>query len=332
MRPGASRFARVRLGTLPRPAALRIAALLVFIGLADSLEPVSAASLKSGEPEGELTIYRAPTRIGIVAKRELRDAQGRAVETTYYRRKADADPSAPPAESDLAIDSVVRKSFDSHGRLAFQDQFDRDGRPMSLGQFRYDESGWKEAEIATWYSPRGVRTEEARYDAPGRTTILQCDGSGRILEITGIIPPDLDLPGGFGKELDGLSLHLAASRERGPSSQISLLLSVRNRGESEGSRALRLGADDAPLEVRDGQGTIVPELGGGPSREADPPPDAESAVPAVARNQIAHVREYVLEERYGTLPPGSYTAVARLRREGGAAPLVSNAVSFTVDR
>jgi hypothetical protein len=329
MKPAASRFARVRRGTLPRPAALSVAALRVFVGIAAALDPSSAAPSEPGEPRGELTIYRAPTRIGIVAKRELRDAQGRTIETTYYRRKAGPDTSSPPTESDLTMDSVVRKSFDSRGRLAFQDQFAQDGRPMSLGQFRYDENGRKEAEMATRYSPRGVRTEEARYDAPGRTTILQCDGSGRILEITGAIPPDLDLPGGFGAELGGLSLHLAASRERGPLSQISLLLSVRNRGESEGSRGLR--ADDAPLEVRDAKSTIVPETRGGPPREADSPADADAAVPAVARNQIAHVREYVLEELYGTLAPGSYTAVARQGRAGGGSPLVSNTVSFTID-
>jgi hypothetical protein len=313
-----------------RRAAVRVAALFVLVTFAASLAPAGAAAPESGEPAGELTIYRRPTRIGIVAKRELRDAQGRAVETTYYRRKAGGDSSSPPAESELSIDSIVRKSFDSQGRLAFQDLFSADGRPVSLGQIRYDESGRKETEIATWYSPRGVRTEEAHYDAPGRTTIFQCDGSGRILEVTGAIPPDLDLPGGFGTELGGLSLHLAASREHASSSQMSLLLSVRNRGESEGSRGLSLRPEDSPLEIRNAAGVIVPQAGAAPPKSPASTGDADPAVPSVARNQIAHVREYFLEELYGALTPGTYTAMARQRREDGA-PLVSNMVTFAID-
>ncbi len=311
-------------------AAVRVAALFAVVGFAASLGPPAAGLPERGGPAGEITIYRSPTRIGIVAKREVRDAQGRAIETTYYRRKAGAAASSPTTESELAIDSVVRKSFDSEGRLAFQDLYAADGRPVSLGQIRYDETGRKDTEIATWYTPRGVRTEEAHYEAGGRTTIFQCDGSGRLLEITGAIPPDLDLPGGFGVENGGLSLHLAASREHGPVSQISLLLSVRNRGESEGSRGLGLRPEDVPLEIRDGVGAIVPQTPDASSREPASTADSDAGVPSVPRNQIAHVREYFLEPLYGALAPGPYTAVARQRRDNGPS-LVSNTVSFTVD-
>lgn len=203
----------------------------------------------------------------------------------------------------LAIQSYVLTSYDERGRLAFRNQFAASCEPVSISQVRYDEDGKKVQELVTWFTPRGIRTVEALYAAPGRTVAMQCDEAGRILEVTGAVPPDLDLPGGWGRELGGLSLRLAASRERGRPSQLGLILSLRNRGDSEGSRGLTADAY-APVELRGADGRIVPRVQ--PPNEFEGHACDQPQALGPARDEIAHVREYDIEEIWGRLPPGTY--------------------------
>lgn len=284
--------------------------------------------LEPREPRGDLTFYRSPTQLGTVAKRELRDVAGRIVETTYYVER----PAVPGVESrprqlteeNLTIQQYVLLSYDAIGRLAFLNRFGPDCRPLSISQVRYDADGKSEGESTIWFSRHGARIVEAWGTSPGPVTGITCDETGRILEVTGPIPPNLDLPGGWGPELGGLSLRLIASRDRGRSSDLSLILSLRNRGDLEGGRGITADAN-APVEIRDADGRVVPRA----SAESDSRPcDAGGGLNA---REIVHVREYGIEEGWGTLPPGAYTAVARHCRPGNAEPLVSNPVMFTVE-
>ncbi len=180
----------------------------------------------SGQAAGVLQIYEHMTQVGTVAARTFRDSAGRVAKVIYYTSSGVREPSQ---ERDLRPQLTDVYSYDAKGQLSTTERVNHDGTLLSV---RHDEYGSGGQRIRTWSTNGdGIETLETRYNPTGSSTIteLHFDTTGQyVVGIRGVIPPDADLPHGWGEPVNGLACGIVLTREHGPLDDIQLSLNIQS--------------------------------------------------------------------------------------------------------
>jgi len=238
-------------------------------------------------------------------------------------------------EEMLAISTVTHMRYDGR-RLILSETFE-DCRLRNARHIVYDPAtGRKTRELSIWFSRDGSKTIETSHEVRRpRSSEYVCATGGDISYVTGPVPSEYDPLGGYGSSVDGLALRLSPSAERSRFEGLSLTLTVRNFGAAPAEAPSW--TPYMPVEIRDGAGDLVPML---PWRRAtfdqaragmlyESRRDCRGS--SVDPDTAEWVTHYDVNEEWGTLPPGNYSAVAKCCLPGrGEDALTSNVVRFTV--
>lgn len=307
-----------------------------FLVVCLGLVVAGAAHVAAQQQAEELTIYPYESQIGTVARRVFRDSEARVTKTIYYRlRQHFRSAKGPYSEEMLAVQSIVLHKYDEGSRQTRAEHYDPHMVLQRIRLTKYNSQGEKASEM--WLRSDGSREYEIRYSKHGSPSHLYFDESGtKLVAISGVLPQDVDLAYGWGKEVDGLSCGIAPSSPRGPLEEIRIYASVRNQSEHPAEVLTALPYQTVQMVLRDGQGALVPQdeeyigkrnsalvrLNRGPSDNLQ----------TLAADQARHYRSYELREWYSGLAPGSYSLTVRRRASGEEFSLVSNTISIEITK
>ena len=161
---------------------------------ASGFQPVGQLSGRTsdGFDAKQLVVLDHRTALGIVAYRVVNDAEGRPVRKTFY---------------DGRLQELRSHTFeyDAAGRLEFKRRYYAGNKLFWTEQLHYWPDGGKRLVVRR--TGKGVRCGETRFHQDGTATSLQFDHATgtRLISITGALVDDVDLPGGWGDQVDGLS-------------------------------------------------------------------------------------------------------------------------------
>ena len=307
---------------------------IVTFLLLQSLLCVVCSSLcrgQSARPGEELQIYSLPTQVGTVARRTIRDQNGRISKVINYALK-DSFNQRPYTEDRLQEQSIEVYRYDDQGAQIARENY----APGMILDFRWEirhEDHEKRREVK--YTKEGVREYEIRYLANQSVSHLYYDKSGNYLRaIRGMIPEDIDLPFGWGEPEDGLACGITLSKAKSnidDSPTLALYVNVKNSGAHEVSISK---LPEAEIELRYSNGALVKEDAEFAKKRYDPLQkhrylDGQSLM----TNEAGHVYPaYELNTRYGRLAPGRYAVRVKQRVIEKGPWLISNTIEFTVDR
>ena len=300
--------------------------------LLQSLLWVVCSSMCLGQsvlPGEELQIYSFPTQIGTVAKRTIRDQNGRISKVINYALK-DYSNQSPYTEDMLKEQSIVVYRYDDQGAEIAREHY----APGMIPDFRWEirhENHEKRREVK--YTKEGVREYEIRYLTNRLVSQLYYDKSGNdLVAIQGMIPEDTDLPFGWGEPADGLACGITLSKAKSnidDSPTLALSVNIKNSGADEISIfQLR----EAEIELRDSRGSLVKEEAEFAKKRYDPLQKYRQLYgKLLKRSEAGYVYPaYELNTRYGRLAPGQYTVRVKQRVMEKGFSLVSNTIEFAV--
>jgi len=280
--------------------------------------------------EGELTLYERMTSIGTVARRVFRDDEGRVTKTVYYglRHEALDRLQGPYTEDMLEVQSIVLRVYDERGRESREEHYSPQMRLDRVKEVVYAADGAVQSVV--WRTAQGVRTYEIRYADGKSISHLTFDESGDgLVSVRGVVPDDMDLVHGWGKDMHGLSCGLAANRASGTLREIYVRATVRNRGlvadEITGGQRMVL-ADAAGQLVprKDERATTDGEDSRGASGEG------KATLQRIKPGTAAVVVHGELARWYSDLPPGDYFLIVVCRDSDGDYSIVSNQLAITI--
>jgi hypothetical protein len=294
---------------------------------------VVCSSLSMGQsvpPGDELQIYSFPTQVGTVARRTIRDQNGRISKVIYYALKGNFN-QRPYTEDMLQEQSIEVYRYDDQGVQIAREHY----APGMILDFRWEirhEDHEKRREVK--YTKEGVREYEIRYLANRSVSHLYYDKSGNYLRaIQGMIPEDIDLPFGWGESEDGLACGITLSKAKSSiddSPALALYVNVKNIGAHE---AYISQLPEAEIELRYSNGALVKEGAEFAEKRYDPlQKHRELYGQGLKTNEAGHVYPaYELNTRYGRLAPGRYAVRVKQRVIEKGLWLISNTIEFTVD-
>jgi HEAT repeat protein len=260
---------------------------------------------------------------GVKAERVFKDGGGRVLRRIRYvsnRRPFVPAPVAP--ETDLLEHSTIVYHYDAPGQLFLEATYDGRRRLAGTVERYYWPDGKRRLTLYKRYEKeQGFVCAEERYNTDGLRTTLAWSGDAdrRLTGITGLVPDDVDLSQGWGKQTSQLQSGLVADGA-------VFHLIIKN-----------LSSRDQPLP----QGAITelvrPELVSveGKTLPYDPEQIERSKCsshpgPRTLKPRHAATEFYRLADWYGKIPPGKYTLLIRRLANGGQFSLISNAVDIEI--
>jgi len=260
---------------------------------------------------------------GVKAERVFKDGSGRVLRRIRYvsnRRPFAPAPVAP--ETDLLEHSTIVYHYDAPGQLFLEATYDGRRRLAGAVERYYWPDGKRRLTLYKRYEKeQGFVCAEERYTADGLRTTLAWSGDAdrRLTGITGLVPDDVDLSQGWGKQTSQLQSGLVADGA-------IFHLIIKN-----------LSSKEQPLP----QGAITelvrPELVlvEGKTLPYDPEQIERSKCsshpgPRALKPRHAATEFYRLADWYGKIPPGKYTLLVRRLANDGQFSLISNAVDIEI--
>jgi len=260
---------------------------------------------------------------GVKAERVFKDGGGRVLRRIRYvsnRRPFVPAPVAP--ETDLLEHSTIVYHYDAPGQLFLEATYDGRRRLAGTVERYYWPDGKRRLTLYKRYEKeQGFVCAEERYNTDGLRTTLAWSGDAdrRLTGITGLVPDDVDLSQGWGKQTSQLQSGLVADGA-------VFHLIIKN-----------LSSRDQPLP----QGAITelvrPELVSveGKTLPYDPEQIERSKRssrpgPRALKPKHAATEFYRLADWYGKIPPGKYTLLIRRLANDGQFSLISNAVDIEI--
>jgi len=303
-------------------------------GLADY--PGHCVSQGATEAQGALEIYDSETSDGTIAKREFREAQERVFLHAFYSLAA-----AAPArrnwplkresirEEDLVLRTIEFLVLDDGNRLVRREVFGSRGDLVRTEDIEYDSVGKKRKSTAVWTGFRGDRRYETTFADNSQTTRL-FDSSDRLIAMAGDVPPGEAPAGGWGEPKQGVAVSLTATPNPGRPVHVRLALT---RLDVQRRKAGTYLAVFPYLELRDTKDQPIPPTGNYANRVREYR-ERPTATPTSCGAEAwlagpSGIWEMDLEETYGDLPPGTYTAIAGACFD--AAGPVSNLVTLVIE-
>lgn len=300
-----------------------LALLFVLVSSAFTAPARGAEEPATDDQGGELTFYSSQSSIGIVASRIFRDEEGRVTKAVYYglRPELFGKVEAPYTEQMVFVDKVDLYAYDGQGREIRHECYAGDMRLLSVAETAYDDEG--ERSTITCRNAAGVRTRESRRPGSRKGCTLHFDTTGEgLVGIEGVVPEDIDLVHGWGKDMHGLSCGLAAERSSGTLAEIVIRATVRNRGAvadeiTSGRRIILLDADER----------VVPPKDERAQDRRDDQTWRESIDPGTARMVV----QGELARWYSDVEPGDYILILVCRDSEGDYSVVSNQLAITIE-
>ncbi|MCC5788847.1 MAG: hypothetical protein JJT75_04375 [Opitutales bacterium] len=294
----------------------------------------SLLSADDTQKNGELTIYDRPTSIGIVAKREFHDTEGRVIKTHYYRYnfKASAgemfDESGPYTEENLILDSVRTKEYNDDNRLIRRNRYDEN---MEL-------QGWAEFKENTTLSRRsdGTRNIETRSEGDRQLSTLYFDQTGEnLIAINGEVPGDIEFSGGWGKQVDGLVCGVGLNQSKGQLGEIRFYVTIRNMTDTSRRFITSIAYHQIQVELLDAEGNVMPQDNEHIKQRKEKLVRINRGINEnrqLLRPQQARITSggYVLKDWYSDIPAGTYFLTVKQRTDDSSFALVSHPVELEI--
>jgi hypothetical protein len=258
---------------------------------------------------------------GIVARRTFTDDAGRVV------RRIDYLPNRPPyVLADEATDEPLLEHgttvyhYDANGRLLLEAGYDQRRRLAGTVEYAY----WPDGELRLrrrirYDNGNGVVIGEDRRAADGdKTRLIWSKDGRRLVSMRGLVPPDVELAGGWGEPVDGLQCAVVPDGA-------NVYLVIRNASEQE--RPLAHGENATVLQpvVMDATGEKLAY-----DRQQMRKNRASQSSPRELAPGHATPEFYRLTDWYGRIPPGRYTLTLRRRTSRFRFGLVSNSVEIEI--
>ena len=287
-----------------------------------------SARAQEAQSKGELRVYPRATQIGTVASRQFKNTKGRIIKTIYYTYAVDSISNF--REELLREQSSRTWEYDDYGCPIKSESYDQLHNLTGTEEVRcVDRTAT--ASLMTLHSPLGVKQRETRYtDAGSVQTVLEFDSNGeKVIGMSGATPEDVDLVHGWGEEVQGFALGIAASHESGPQHDLSVNVTIKNVDNHSS-----LTAAPILLELKDANGQVIQEnalnrLTKSSMQSNECPDNLKIGTPDTGRVRIQ--LSLNLGERYSALPPGKYSLTVTFCIKDVPERLVSNTIQIQVN-
>lgn len=265
--------------------------------------------------EEQLIVYKYPSQINTVARREYKDQQGKIVKTIYYAGGWEQ----PIQEDKLSIQSIEINHHNNAGLLVRSDRFDEKMKLQNFRKIQYLADG----EIRnTYYSGKGIRTHETRRGNDKKSTELHFDSTGKkLVYLRGDIPSDVKIPFAWSETESkfACSAHLVRSKSTIDDLEVeAIAVHLLRLTEGEPYSAQM---PPAEMEIRDAKGNLIS------SSQSNSLVDQTRISRSISLPDKGKVNfiypAYDLREYFPNLPPGRYTVRVKLPIKGLAKPLIS---------
>lgn len=301
----------------------------LFKSILLSVTLTSLCSAQTSHIEEQLNIYSNPTEIGTIAKRTFRDPNGRIYKEIFSTLRNDAA-RAPYSQDMLKEQSTVLYTYNDQGQNIRSEHYD--GRMHLEFVLEVTYQGSKERREIK-YTPEGIRQYEIRYIDKRSVSHLHYDESGKnLVSVRGLIPNDVDLPFGWGKEIGGLACGIVLTQANSLVDELpgyAIYVNIRNIGSTQVSIPE---LPPAEMELRDSTGKIVREGTGDPTKK-----QKRLQLQRLLYGQLINPGEagfvyppYELNLYYVNLLPGRYSIRVRQPIGDNHQILISNNVFFEV--
>jgi hypothetical protein len=288
-----------------------------------------SVSAQVSEQQGELRLYDRATQIGTTANREFTDDKGRVIKHIYYTGGSSGI-NGPYHEELLREQSIHVYAYDEYGCRIRSENYAPGMKLSSTAEVRCLD-GTATPQLTTVRDARGVKQFENRHTASGGTrTRLYLDHDGeKLIGIIGDTPTDVDLSHGWGAEVGGFAIGVAANRERGRQGDLQVSVTIKNVGDlSDGALMVSL----VRVELKDSAGRLIEPKAAYKNRgEVTNSEECSGGwgVPFPGRSQW--LPSYDLGEQYEPLSPGKYSFTVTHCLSGNRGLLISNTIYLEVE-
>jgi hypothetical protein len=305
---------------------------------------VGATTTLATEEKDGILRFTPETANDVVAQRVFHDQQGRVCKRIYYVPR---DPHlrfedrAKLTEADVVASAIEVCSFDSRNRLLEDKEYSPD---MVLRLISYKGYDGDKTEASVWGQKAADGRKIAEYRMiNGKICSLFYDHAGQhVITMDGPIPPGLELSGGWGDEVAGISCHAYAAADWATASiadtmleKASVGLCIRNNSSHNLDVPCVLPCHQVVLTLRNEQGEVIApnlqdfrsemerltKLNNGTNLKTDSVAAGEAkGIPGVIRLKLF----------YPNLSPGNYQVTCVYKPASDRRPIVSNVVAVQI--
>jgi uncharacterized protein (DUF2141 family) len=280
----------------------------------------------------ELIIYDHMSAVGTVARRVFTNEKGQMVKVIHYRAK-DFSPR-PKKENELIPCAIELHTYDELGRKVWMGDY---SPTWILSRTSEDRYGLPE-QTKTTYARKadGTLTVEERRYVKGGGCILYFDDEGKdLMAFRGVLRPDINLPSGWGQEVDGLACGVGINRRAGKLKDLHIQIMVRNHSDEARDVVTCLPYQEIKIELRDAAGKLVPQaaehIRARDQKLQEMNPGGNETTQTLRPHYIElYSGGHCLEDWYANLPPGAYALTVFRRANGPGFPLKSNPLTLQI--